>query len=85
MIAPQSQSKPTLDAAQSRLIAEALQITRYLTRGSNHPELQQRQQQRLHTLQDALQAFAHPIRRQACPVDTFLLRYVRHLSRQSPC
>lgn len=74
MSAPQSQSKPTLDAAQSRLIAEALQITRYLTSGSNHPKFQQRQQQRLHTLQDALQAFAHPIRREACPVNTIPIK-----------
>jgi hypothetical protein len=62
--------KPTVDAVQGRLMAEALEIVRYLTNSSNATDLQQRQQRRLNELQAALTAFAHPICREACLVDT---------------
>ncbi|AVH71273.1 hypothetical protein [Nostoc sp. 'Lobaria pulmonaria (5183) cyanobiont'] len=70
MITSNFQPKPTLDAAQRTLMAEAFQVTRHLTNGSGDAHLQQRWQQRLYELQATLQGFAHPICREDCPVET---------------
>lgn len=74
MITSNSQPKPTLDAAQRSLMAEAFQVARYLTSGSGDAHSQQRWQRRLYELQVTLQAFAHPICREDCPVETIPLK-----------
>lgn len=61
---------PTPDSLQRSLLAEALQISRYLLESSSaDADLKKRRQKRLCEIQDALKEFAHPIRREACPVD----------------
>ena len=65
-----NQPKPTLDAVQRGLMAEAFQVVRHLTSGSGDDRSQQRWQQRLYELQTTLQAFAHPICREDCSVET---------------
>lgn len=70
MITSNLQPKPTLDATQRTLMAEAFQVARHLTSGNGDDHSQQRWQQRLYELQATLQGFAHPIFREDCPAET---------------
>ncbi|MDX2213498.1 MAG: hypothetical protein SFY66_09435 [Oculatellaceae cyanobacterium bins.114] len=56
---------PTFDQQRQRLLAEALQLSRYLLNRPEavDPDWVERRQERLRQLQKALKAFAHPIQR----------------------
>ncbi|UBF27190.1 hypothetical protein K9N68_04280 [Kovacikia minuta CCNUW1] len=63
-------SLPTPDQTQRHLLAEALQLSRYLLNSGSDgdPKVIQKRQKRLRQIQDALKAFAHPIQRDRLPV-----------------
>ncbi|MBD2460940.1 hypothetical protein H6G89_07770 [Oscillatoria sp. FACHB-1407] len=63
---------PTSDEQRQRLLAEALQLSRYLLNRPEavDPDWVERRQDRLRQLQKALKAFAHPIQRKSlAPVE----------------
>jgi hypothetical protein len=70
-------SVPLPNAERRQLLAEALQLSRFLVGNADQTPLVQRRQQRLQEIQDDLQRYAHPVCRDRMPVTEIPLKVRR--------